>query len=133
MPTSPRIYVSLDEKTHQVVMTAARRYGISASALIRQMVEGSTDGLQAFIELTDVLNDLTEAQTAALRGELDLRQGDLVQAASEASGRLSDAIKNIQQTGAGASARARSQAGVGAGAQPPSINKGVKNGSQGSR
>lgn len=129
MANSPRIYVSLDERTHEVFKRVARSQGKSASSVLREMAQGAVPSLEAYLELVAKIESLTDVQRRALRGELALFEGDLLQAAAEASSELSDALNRVTAEGRGAAresepghGRARERGGD----QPPVFNKGAK-------
>lgn len=134
MPQSPRIYVSLDEKTHHVLKAVARAQGTSASAVLRELATAAVPDLQAYLELVAHLGTLTEPQKRALRGELALAEGNLLVAAAEGSSKLSDAILRVRQQSERAETAHMTGHGRGGGrgaSQPPVINKGAKNGEEG--
>jgi hypothetical protein len=138
MAMSPRIYVSLSPKTYGLVSRLADAQRVSTSSVVRNVLEGMDDQLLHALDLLEQLATLSAAQAEALRLELGQGEAELLTAAKEASRKLTEAVKSLQQSqkevdqNRPASTESEVERGrARRSAQPPSLNKGVRKVSKG--
>lgn len=129
MPTAkPRITITLSDEQHSTLQALAELQHVSMSSIVVDLVETTMPVLQRLVSVLKNASQAPQAVLDGLRASLESAEGDVFLHAEAVIGHLDsfvsivdgDAVADLAQAGA---------AGASPEAEPPTSNRGVRNGS----